>query len=863
MKKIGNHDNSNKDGQTILLAVAAFAVIVSVGVIVFLRFYNSYIDETLYKERLSQMQDVTTQLYTGLEDVIRTRWNATDIERNHLEKEDPQTMEELLVFLKEQRALDKMDLAGSDLLAIDSIGRYLTQDGWQGTIENTEYFDGDPEKVNYVFKSLTTNETYMYFFDRLDTPVTIQDGDRTVTLIYYGTAHSMTELNPYFSCEAYDNNNSVYVLDDNGSRLFRSSSSNLLRGYNAYSTLEQMEYLHGTSFDEAREELNSSGSSYSNAVLDGTEYYYSLYRMDNAAWTLLFLVPSSYVATDVVMLVNTTVRSILVFSVVLLAISSFMIFLLLRLKQKQALQTERKNNEELEKVNAELENAVDTAEKATKAKSEFLSNMSHDIRTPMNAIVGIIDLMSHDEDISDKHHNYIEKVRVSSRHLLSLINDVLDMSKIESSEVVLNEDAVSLAEQVEQVDSIIRLQANERGQRFDIRVHTIVHEYLIGDSVRLRQVLLNLLSNAVKYTPDGGTIKFDLAELPCEKADHATFKISVEDNGYGMEPEFAAHIFEPFTRAENSMTNRVQGTGLGMAITKNIVDLMDGEITVQSELNKGSLFEVTLTLPINRRVESKLSAESVLLLSDDEDLSQNINASLHESESSLIIANTIADAIKALHEKYVDVILVNGYLYDPNLEDIVRSLKESTENEVPVFCCDYAKSDQVHDMLVKSGVDDLITRPFFFSNLIRAVNRAQGNISEMEVSGSILKGMKFLCAEDNELNAEILDAILEVNGATCTIYPNGKELVKAFETVKPGDYDAVLMDVQMPIMNGLDATRAIRSSENPLGKTIPVIAMTANAFTEDIQQCLRAGMNAHVAKPLDITLLERALQDLI
>ncbi len=220
MEKIKKHSHDHKEGQTLLFIIVAFIMIVFIGVMAFLRFYNSYIDEMLYKERLNQMQDVTMQLYTRLEDVIQTQWDVVDIECNHLEKETPQTMDGLLTFLKEQRELHKMDLTGSDLVAVDSIGRYLTQDGWQGTISNSEYFEADPEKVNYVFKSLTTNETYMYFFERLDTPLMVQDGDRTTTLIYYGMARSMTELNSYFSCEAYDNNNSVYVLDDNGSRLF-------------------------------------------------------------------------------------------------------------------------------------------------------------------------------------------------------------------------------------------------------------------------------------------------------------------------------------------------------------------------------------------------------------------------------------------------------------------------------------------------------------------------------------------------------------------------------------------------------------------------------------------------------------------
>ena len=231
--------------------------------------------------------------------------------------------------------------------------------------------------------------------------------------------------------------------------------------------------------------------------------------------------------------------------------------------------------------------------------------MSHDIRTPMNAIVGITNLMEHEADAPDKLHTYIQKVQLSSRHLLSLINDILDMSKIESSEVALNQDSISLAEQVGQVDSIIRSQTAERGQIFVIRTHHVVHEYLIGDGVRLRQIFLNLLSNAVKYTPYGGAIRFELEELPCPQPEHATFHITVEDNGYGMEEAFVKHIFEPFTRGESSMTNKVQGTGLGMAITKNIVDLMGGTITVRSTVDRGSCFDVTLTFPIDDSVKTR------------------------------------------------------------------------------------------------------------------------------------------------------------------------------------------------------------------------------------------------------------------
>ena len=395
----------------------------------------------------------------------------------------------------------------------------------------------------------------------------------------------------------------------------------------------------------------------------------------------------------------------------------------------------QKLNEELAASQEKLQAALVAAEKASRAKTTFLSNMSHDIRTPMNAIVGLTTLLEHEIHEPEKLQLHIQKIQNSSQHLLGLINDILDMSKIESSEVKLNEDPVDLMEQVAQIDSIICPQAEERGQEFKIHVHGIDHGHLLGDSVRLRQIFINLLSNAVKYTPVGGSVVLDLTEEPSSIPEHANISITVTDTGYGMTPEFIKTIFEPFTRAENSTTNKIQGTGLGMAITKSIVDLMGGRIQVKSELNKGSCFEVVLPFAI------------------DPNGSQEKNG-------------------KYLHQEGEKV--------------------------------------------------------------------------------SVLKGMKFLCAEDNELNAEILEAILEMYQASCKICPDGEKLVEAFETSAFGDYDAILMDVQMPNMNGLEATKRIRNGKNPLGRTIPIIAMTANAFNSDVQECLDAGMDAHVSKPLDI-----------
>ena len=738
-KSMKDADAGRKSRRSILWLVMAALLAVLISVFAFLRFYSAYIDKTLYAERLSQMREVTTQLFAGLEDVMNNQWRTASEQCRTLQREKPQTMDGLMDFLQDQAVLGELADIQCDIIAVDNLGVYYTQEGRQGLIGEREYLLSSSERVSYVSNSLISDETRMVFLQRLEEPVTVENGGQQTTLIYYGISQNMEELNPYFECSAYNGNNSVYVVDEAGLRLFSSNGDGLLKGFNIYRILEGMEYLHGSSFDLARKELEVENIAYSNAVINDTEVYYALYRMENAEWTLIFLVPSAYVATNTVVLVNTTIRMVLIFAVLLVIFSAAAIFWLMRMQQRAALEVERRNNAQLERINEELAAAVEVAEKATKAKSDFLANMSHDIRTPMNAIVGITNLMEHEADASDKLHTYIQKVQLSSRHLLSLINDILDMSKIESSEVALNQDSISLAEQVGQVDSIIRSQTAERGQTFVIRTHHVVHEYLIGDGVRLRQIFLNLLSNAVKYTPYGGAIRFELEELPCPQPEHATFHITVEDNGYGMEEAFVKHIFEPFTRGESSMTNKVQGTGLGMAITKNIVDLMGGTITVRSTVDRGSCFDVTLTFPIDDSVKNQVSVESLLLIAEEKELTGNLQAVLQEA------------------------------------------------------------------------------------------------------------GVSFFAASSEKQAEEVLQA----------------QRAEAFEQVKPGDYDAVLLDIQMPRMNGLEASRTIRVGSNPLGQTIPIIAMTANAFTEDIRDCLNAGMDAHVSKPIDIAVLERTLRNLM
>ena len=751
-------NNSAEHGHTKLKIVAVclvFAALTAMSVAAFLKVYNAYIDQILYDERLSQMSEVTGQLFAGLEDVVANQWDAADMQRRFIQREAPATLEDAMAFMREQADVCAMDQSDILLVAVDERGRYYTQNGPQGLLKEMEVLADGPDRVSFVTNTLTTGDARMVFLYRMEEPVALADGGKTVRLTYYGISQAMEALNPYFDCDAYDGNNSVYVLDDEGLRLFTSSSVELLNGFNAYNVLAGMSYLHGSSFEATRQRLEETGLAYSNAMLDGTEYYYAFYRMESARWTLLFLVPSSYVAVNTVRLVNTTIAIILVLAVVLVAAVGLAIFLMLKRQQKLAVAAERRNNavlaaanEKLDRANTELKSAVEaaqtafkTAEAASQSKSDFLANMSHDIRTPMNAIIGITTLIDHDADSPEKVHEYVRKIRGSNEHLLGIINDVLDMSKIESGKTVLNVGEFDIRDIVEQIDTAFRPQTEARGQTLTVSAPAFKHPWMLGDHVRLLQILNNLLSNAVKYTPVGGDIRFEVEEQNKGSGNYSTLVFRVRDNGIGMSEAFTEHIFEPFSREERSTTNAVQGTGLGMAIVKNLVDRMGGSIHVESRQGRGSTFEVALSFKI---VE---------------------------------------------HEKDED-------------------------------------------------------------------RRGDAGQPQEDVN---LSGMMFLCAEDNELNAEILTELLHMEGADCKICENGKLVADEFERSKPGEYDMILMDVQMPVMNGYEATAAIRNGQNPLGKTIPIFAMTANAFSEDIQRSLDAGMNGHLSKPVDMGKLKKTI----
>ena len=574
-----------------------------------------------------------------------------------------------------------------------------------------------------------------------------------------GTLYDHSKLDSMLSVKSYNGNAYLFMLDNDGNITYTNQKEDkFFRNYFLLKHLKGDQAITEEEADSLQKKLE--GREQGVELLGSDKPYYLGYCPIENNNTMLICIVEKSVVDNVLKDYQKTIgfTTLLMAGFILLLFAGLFCSISRRSLAEQKAEYEKRNNEiqtqamkEMEESNKKLKKAKDittealqTAENANKAKTDFLSNMSHDIRTPMNAIIGMTSLIRHDAGNKAKVIEYADKIDISSQHLLGIINNVLDMSKIEAGKTVFKYTDFSILDFITELNTIFHSQIDEKNQTLTIIKENIRHEWVNGDQVHLMQIFSNLVSNAVKYTQEGGKIQFLVEECETKSSVYAKYRFLVSDNGMGMSADFKDTIFDAFTRAESSMTNKIQGTGLGMAITKNLVEAMGGTIDVESELGQGSCFEVLIDLRI--------------------------------------------------------------------AEDRFVSSAEQAEKDEP--------------------------------------------------AGNVLKGMRFLCAEDNELNAEILMELLKIEGAECTICENGKRVLEAFEQSAPGDYDMILMDVQMPVMNGYEATKAIRRSSHELAKTIPIIAMTANAFSEDIQHSLAAGMNAHVSKPVEMKVLEKTIRSI-
>ncbi len=523
-----------------------------------------------------------------------------------------------------------------------------------------------------------------------------------------------------------------------------------------------------------------------------------------------------------------------------------------------------------------LAQALEEAKQANIAKTAFLSSMSHEIRTPMNAIIGLDSIALKDKDLPEHTREQLEKIGASARHLLDLINDVLDMSRIESGSMVLKNEEFSFASMLEQINVMIQSQCQEKGLKYDCSVHGSVDEYYIGDDMKLKQVLINILGNAVKFTHEPGEVSMTV-ERTANFEDHSTLRFIVKDTGIGMDKAFLPRIFDAFSQENSSRTTKYGSTGLGMAITKNIVELMNGNISVRSEKGVGSEFTVNVTLKNSGRKgkepdDFKPQEMRALIIDDDPIACEHAKMALDEAGVAADTCLSGAEALKVIEKRHArqesyDLILVDMRMPEQDGIEVTRKIRELYGDESSIVILTAYNLDDIMADAIEAGADSFLSKPLFVSRLLpelrQAARRRKESEDSQEVKRADLENRRILLAEDMPLNAEIMMELLDMRGMTAEHAENGKLAVEFFANHPVGYYDAVLMDVRMPVMDGLEAAASIRALDRPDAKTVPIIAMTANAFEEDVQRSLQAGMNAHLTKPVDPDRLFDALETMI
>ena len=708
-------------------------------------YLRSFFMKQAEQERSSQLEEMSSQLRVNLHYNLETHWNLVASIKDYVNAQSFSSKEQAQQGIKEAEGIFHTELYGCRIMLLDAMGRGYTTDGEVGIWDDLKYLADGAVKHTFVTDTSNVKGTYLAFSHKLQST---SDSERGLRFTHMVLLKEISTIRKYYTTESYGGHAATYIINRNGTLAYYDADNEDILGVrNVFKALREGTYAGSKDFATMRQQLNNYGIATASVLLKGNEYYYCLAKMAEYDMTIMLLVPAEYVAVSTMTMLQSALRIQVVFTVLLLGLVLLALISIVRAERSsKMIKIEKETNQKLNKLRVAAEDALKVAESASKAKSTFLSNMSHDIRTPMNAIIGFATLALDDIRDGKKVEDYLSKILSSSKHLLGLINDILDMSRIESGKVVLEEQETDLVTTLQELQSIMEGQAKERKLKLHVDYSNLRDRHVYCDKTRLNQVMFNLLANAVKFTSEGGSIWLTMSQLEptCEVEDRAIYEIRVKDTGIGIGKEFIKHIFEPFERERTSTVSKIQGTGLGMAITKNIVDMMGGTIEVESQKGVGTEFII--------RLELRLQAEA--RVANEEGAKQHGHA---------------------------------------------------------------------------EGVAEFA-------------------------------GKRLLLAEDNELNREIACMLLSKYGFVIDTAENGQEAVDLVAASAPGYYDLVLMDIQMPVMDGHEATRKIRSLENKVLAKVPVVAMTANAFDEDRKAAKECGMNGFISKPINMQEVVQALR---
>lgn len=716
-------------------AILIFSILCILGIVAAAYKFYSNIQVELYNERCYHLQETMTTIAEKVDVIVQDNWDTISIARDLLEKNDLKDDKDVASAMKEISSI--LAVKNTSIIFIDNKRTYFRSDDIDARYvwRDTDLLLSSAKRqiaIESQKRNAVESTEYMVFLQTLPVSISYGSDDRYITHI--GIVQNMDNFRDVFRSEVYNNKNQTVLLNSDGTRIYYDNEDSVFNTYNVINMIFKADFLYGETAQDMERKYRNGAEGTAEISYDGERYFVGYTPLDDD-WRYLTIVSEDYVSANSEGFTITVLRAFVMFGgIIIVLLLAMVLVLFVAVTRSRQVVREKYINKKLKKANEAAMIAEDSAQRANAAKSEFLANMSHDIRTPINGIIGMLDIADLHRDEPERVLECMSRIRGVTNHLLTLINDVLDMSKAESGKVRLSNESFDMNALVNECSDITRSQMEERNIAFNVDTDELEHHHYFGSPLHIKQILLNILGNAVKYTEDGGHVDFVISE---ENTDRTYIVMKVADDGIGMSEEYQEHIFEPFTRADNSYHSEMRGTGLGMAITKNLIDLMGGEIVLDSKLGKGSTFTVTIPLDI-----------------------------------------------------------------DVEAEEAVRKLPEE---------------------ITSAGEENYD-----------------------------IDGMKVLLVEDNDLNREIATELLEDKGVIITEAVNGLEALKIFESSSEGDFDVILMDVMMPVLDGLMATSTIRELAHPDARTIPIIAMTANAFAEDIASTKAAGMNEHLSKPLDI-----------
>ncbi len=827
-------------------------VIIMAAILTFVVLYTRYESKESYQRQIEHFEDTTVTMERVTENYLEGEQRICDVWAHYINSK-PMTMEEAADYIRSSHVIEN---TSAHLVSTDTLEGLSTRPK-QGTdndytvsykridlLDNVDWIDEIGKSINITraYTNPMNGEQSLAFCNSIVLYDPEKESSETAVLLRVIPISELEQKWVFPQTELV--NAELSVIDADGDYILKGYSfknASFFEFYKSYNSTDP------ESSSELFGRITSSTGSAPMINSHGEECILAFTPVSAAAgWTLLGLVP----AKDL----NANTENWLLIGVVtagLLILFFFDLFYMLHLNKR-------------------LQISAKEAESANKAKTDFLSTMSHDIRTPMNAIIGLTTIAEKNLGDVESTGESLRKIGLASNHLLTLINDILDISKVESGKLKLSPLTFSIVETVENLVNISQPMIKEKNIEFSFHINQIEKEYLYTDQLRLNQIYINILSNAIKYTEPGGHVSVDLCEENSTVPGSVRLTYVVADTGIGMSPEFMETMYQPFSRQTDSRVNSVQGTGLGLAITKQMVDLLGGTIDCQSEQGKGTTFTVTLDIPVadRQREDMQLEPLDVLLVDDDEvmlqtgsDTLESLGATVEQAQNGLEALGMIEH--RHLSGKDFNVVIVDWRMPGIDGLETIRRIRSEIDTSVPILLISAYDWSDIEDEAKEAGANGFVSKPLFRSTLYDKINDLIGQESksiEPEDDYSDLQGIHILIAEDNDINWEIISAMLAMFGITTDRAENGRICVDMINAADEGSYELIFMDVQMPEMNGLDATRAIRKLENPWASSIPIIAMTADAFSENVTECLNAGMNGHIAKPVDIKLVIKEIR---